>query len=237
MLRYVVDSKPLSFIIENVRGLVYGVHAKKRFGRILRTLRRTHHVHWDILSPHDIANVPQSRGRVFVLGLRRGSKSGQLFQDNWQWPCKCPCDGLASFFPKLALEALPRNTASDRNIRFMDERITAGKLPMDVPFVLDLGCSKGRPQVVPDVSPCLTRSRASSRAFWIVRPCDVKSVPLVGHRLTSDDMARLQGYDITLASDLGKHLTEAQLRKAYGNAINLKVLSLLLGQLLPYLQC
>ena len=42
VIRYVFQSKPLSFIIENVKGLIVGRKQQRRFDRMLKLLRRTH---------------------------------------------------------------------------------------------------------------------------------------------------------------------------------------------------
>ena len=144
VIRYVFQSKPLSFIIENAKGLTVGKKQRRRFDRMLRLLRRTRIVHWTLFSPHKGGGLAQHRPRVFVVGLRRDANRAQSFQNEWVWPQACECKSLlsSSQVSSLRSEVLPQGTVADRSIGFMRDRIREGILQLTAPIVVDLAASK-----------------------------------------------------------------------------------------------
>jgi DNA (cytosine-5)-methyltransferase 1 len=68
--RILKETTPEAFLLENVKGLVG--HNK---GDTFRTIQDVlidlgYQIHWDILSPHTHANIPQNRERVFIVGFK-----------------------------------------------------------------------------------------------------------------------------------------------------------------------
>ncbi|WPF82668.1 DNA cytosine methyltransferase [Sanguibacter sp. 4.1] len=72
-VRVVRESRPESFILENVQGLTYKTH-KEQFERLLKSLGELgYNPQWKVLLAADYG-VPQLRRRVFVVGRRDGKK-------------------------------------------------------------------------------------------------------------------------------------------------------------------
>lgn len=72
-VRIVRDSRPESFIMENVQGLTYKTHSAQ-FDRLLKALGELgYNPQWKVLLAADFG-VPQLRRRVFVVGRRDGEK-------------------------------------------------------------------------------------------------------------------------------------------------------------------
>jgi DNA (cytosine-5)-methyltransferase 1 len=72
-VRFVRDSRPEAFILENVQGLTYKTH-KTQFDRLLASLGALgYNPQWRVLLAADYG-VPQLRRRVFVVGRRDGER-------------------------------------------------------------------------------------------------------------------------------------------------------------------
>jgi len=70
-LRILEEARPKAFILENVRGLAYGVH-RDALDHILSTARKLgYKTNWQIVNAADYG-VPQIRERCFVLGSLNG---------------------------------------------------------------------------------------------------------------------------------------------------------------------
>ncbi len=70
-LRVLRDVRPKTFLLENVRGLAYGVH-RQALDHILDTATQLgYHVNWQVVNAADYG-VPQIRERCIVLGSRVG---------------------------------------------------------------------------------------------------------------------------------------------------------------------
>lgn len=61
--------KPATFLLENVKGLI-GHDNKHTFRRILEILDEDYVVSWKVLNAKDFG-LPQSRARVYIVGIRR----------------------------------------------------------------------------------------------------------------------------------------------------------------------
>lgn len=66
LAKYILDAKPLAFIVENVKGLV----SRPAFKRFIARLAPEYDIAWDILDAADFG-VPQHRDRVYIIGMLR----------------------------------------------------------------------------------------------------------------------------------------------------------------------
>ncbi|MEU8660192.1 DNA cytosine methyltransferase [Actinoplanes philippinensis] len=117
-VRVVRDSRPKSFILENVQGLTYKTH-KDQFDRLLKGLTELgYNPQWKVLLAADYG-VPQLRRRVFVVGRRDGEKfifpdsthSGWSERDTKIDPTKIPHVTAAQAF--ASLPGLPAGVTDD----------------------------------------------------------------------------------------------------------------------------
>jgi DNA (cytosine-5)-methyltransferase 1 len=71
--RVLAEAKPRAFLLENVYALTYNNKASRpAFTRLLREIDAAgYHYRWRVLNAADYG-VPQSRPRLFVIGVRRG---------------------------------------------------------------------------------------------------------------------------------------------------------------------
>ena len=105
-------------ILENTANLT-SVKFKSHFEEILRLFRalqgEKYDVHWEILNSRTIGQVPSSRERVYVVGVRKDRKKLP-----WTWPSPLPSFGLNSILepdgvcPKVDMKVLPQTAL--RNI-------------------------------------------------------------------------------------------------------------------------
>ena len=104
-------------ILENTANLTT-VKFKPHFEEILRLFKslqgEKYEVHWEILNSRTIGQVPSSRERVYVVGIRKDRKL------SWTWPSPLPSFGLnpilepGGVYPKVDMNTLPRTAL--RNI-------------------------------------------------------------------------------------------------------------------------
>ena len=105
-------------ILENTANLTT-VKFKTHFEEILRLFRslqgEKYEVHWEILNSRTIGQVPSSRERVYVVGIRKDRK-----KLSWTWPSPLPSFGLNTIlepdgvYPKVDMNVLPQTAL--RNI-------------------------------------------------------------------------------------------------------------------------
>lgn len=74
--RILKHHKPKLFLLENVRGLI-GHDGKHTFRRILEILEEDYVVSWKVLNAKDFG-LPQSRARVYIVGIKKSNSSSQI---------------------------------------------------------------------------------------------------------------------------------------------------------------
>ena len=94
-LELIRHKKPKYFVLENVRGLL-SIHNGEFFAEIVNRLSKTHYVYWKLLNTKDYG-IPQSRPRVFIVGIRKDEK------DIFEWPVQRPMKELVKFVDKRDL--------------------------------------------------------------------------------------------------------------------------------------
>lgn len=210
------------FVIENVKNLLSKRH-RVVWLKTLRTLRdikcplgkRTYHVQYKVLNSKHFG-LAQNRERVYLVGCSRAVATRKF-----QWPAHRVTPSLAKFLDKNA-SAVGRSLSAtnQRNIDFAVAKAKASGLdPHSVDIVVDIGCSASRANMMYDLCPAITRSRAASCDFWLTS---------AGRRLTVDELLRLQGFS---AQDINLDgLSERQVGELVGNAMSVPVLSAVLQE-------
>lgn len=90
-VQVIKHKKPMVFILENVKGLL-SIDGGETFKQMMRELERIkgYVVQWKVLNTAD-HGIPQSRKRVFIVGLRKQDKQGLV------WPEVCQSPPVQSF--------------------------------------------------------------------------------------------------------------------------------------------
>jgi DNA (cytosine-5)-methyltransferase 1 len=86
----ILELKPTFFLMENVTGLIRGASNKEHFGEILKRVKEDYFIDLKILNSLNFG-VPQSRERVFIIGIRKDQIAASKWIDfelgNWfKWP-------------------------------------------------------------------------------------------------------------------------------------------------------
>lgn len=182
----IVELMPKSFILENVPAL------KEKFGEVLdhliKTLRdiksldnttQMYEVHFNILDTNVHGGLPQSRRRLYMVGIR----SDDILVP-FRWPEACapvPLDkilkdehGSSDDFSRLS------RTKQSNIMKLMDKYSSVDMEADD--YIGEIGNSL--PYAMKNACPCLTHSRAGDHGYWSLRR----------HRtLTTWEMMKLQG--------------------------------------------
>ena len=212
VLAFLTSNEPEAFVIENVASLVTD-HAET-FRAMIAMLSdigdghaKTYTVSWKILHTNE-HGLPQHRERVFVIGI----KTTSMVQP-FTWPTTTKMRSLTSIFdlaPKLpSAHEHKFNATNLKNLLAITERYKdkANKL-LEVENVCNIGGSS--PHIMENMCPCLTKSRASQRAYYSFSR---------QRSLTIQDMCRLQGVPAMDIKGWDSVVTDAQIGGIIGNAI------------------
>lgn len=215
LLDYINQKQPKAFVLENVKGLTNKKH-KKTFMNILTALEKSKNyiVMWKILNTRSFG-LPQSRPRVYIVGLRRNTLMLKANTPCFKWPEPYPCEPLSAILEDLPADPLPQKGSLKRtNLKCLLNKIE--KRCITKQCVLDINASQSRATYQVSVVPCLTRARAGSGGFWLSKP---------GRMLSTKEMLRLQGLPDDFADlRVAAGISETQLRLMIGNSMSVNVL-------------
>lgn len=170
ILEYIKQRKPRIFVLENVKALVD--NHTMLFYRICRSIaaikdlsgHRFYHMEWRVLNSRE-HGVPQSRQRVFIVGLRLPLSCP------FRWPEPVAMPSLSSVLDphKETPPALPSSNTALMNIARCLEEIEQDRQNGTncKQYIGDLGCSQSRNALYRDIMPCLTKTRCAARAYYI----------------------------------------------------------------------
>ncbi len=212
---YIRMHKPKSFLLENVKVLAQKKH-NTAFESILEKLRvgGNYHVTWRVLNPLHFG-IPQSRPRVFIVGLLLTAVSG-----DWKQPFRWPKSRVKKPLPlrkflcggKGVKFQLPRKgTRAAKRLKDLVAKIKKqqGVSPDTQSYVLDIF---GRhPHFLFNKVPCITRTRGGQGGYYLT--CQQRL-------LTVEEMLNLQGLPVkcaAVARECG--VTDRQMGQMAGNAI------------------
>ena len=232
---YLKEKQPRIVILENVEGLI--THHPQTFRMIFQMIkdivdRRSgeacYSIHWDIIDSLKVGCVPQRRRRLYIILLRRCGRSHVPFT----WPKPIPSPPLSAVLEGTALRSyhnypIPCGRAGGkvvtRNVTaalVKTERLAKkkGVQVESIPVVVDVGGTGVNMAV--DHTPCLTKSRGQSRAFFNLQS---------GTFLSATELFRLQGYTDDELMTMNMVVSENKLGALLGNAMTKTVLQRLIS--------
>ncbi|CAK9104327.1 unnamed protein product [Durusdinium trenchii] len=187
---------------------------------IQRNGQKAYHVSWNILNAKDYG-TPQNRERLLIVGIRADSGVRKM-----AWP-KEDKAGSNYTYIDAAVEGDPNfpgrlpsgNTAKTNLLTVLNRLQSEGRDPLRNPFVVDIDGSD--PHFNEGCSPCLTYTRAGSRGPWLTWK---------QRKMSTSEILRMM--DLSPESVKVSRVTPRQVRLMAGNAIPIKMLSMVLQQAL-----
>jgi len=179
---------------------------------------KLYEVHWNILDSCKHGGLPQSRRRVFVVGIGK-----DFIVAPFVWPTVIPSVSLDE---ALGSEVgSPQDFAKlsktkQKNILQMMEKYRAADHETD-DYICEVGNSV--PFAMNHMSPCLTHTRAGDHGYWSLRRNRV---------LTTDDMMRLQGVHPSRFPQYSTVVTHRVMGQIIGNAMCVNIMTRITKQIL-----
>ena len=220
LLQFISTHTPNSFIIENVPNLVS--QFTEVFESIIEELQceSTYHVTWDIRDSRVHGGLPQTRQRVYIVGIK---KSSMLVEFTWPKPraCKQLKDILSrKKGTKADYESLSQTFKKNVD-KTNDLLISKGMNPFDVDAIYNVGGSK--PHWTLDACPTITASRGSQRAFWSSKRFRLLDV---------NEMMKLQGAQPSTFTNWDKVISTTQMGRIIGNAMTVPIVEDIMAAIL-----
>jgi DNA (cytosine-5)-methyltransferase 1 len=204
--------RPKAFLLENVRGLI-GHDKGHTFKRILEILSDDYVVEWKLLNAKDFG-LPQSRARVYIVGLRRDVHAEKGAFEFPQPPCSPTRVGDA-----VENEVSPEFTISDR--------LWQGHKNRKVRHT-ENGNGWGYKLVTPETP---YTSTISARYYKDGSEILLAQIGKNPRKITPREAARLQGFPEWFVPNSSK----VQAYKQFGNAVPVSVVRQIAGTLQSWL--
>ena len=188
-------------------------------------------VSWRVLNCVGVG-LPQSRPRLYIVGLRRGAIKASAGA-GFAWPKKkdlaplplkrflCGGCGVLKATPKRGSAARRQLVKAKRAIKACE-----GDPSME-PWVVDCNSGREEPSYMLGRLPCLTRTRAACGGHWVTG---------MGRFLTVEEMLNLMGLPVSFR-EKGRQagLSDVQIAQMAGDAIPTNMLMILLARILTKL--
>ena len=219
-VRFVVDSKPRAFVLENVDGLGNKTN-EKELNRLLKMLEDNGFQVFHQTLPTEEHGIPQHTPRIYIVGFH-GKLSHKFTFPEKLGHC-LPLDALWDTAPADALAPVTSTTVRG-NLKWAKKHLKADGTLIDVEagkqeVILDVEAGEQYRNCMRNVCPCITRSRGNSGGYYIMS---------LGRRTSVTEMGRLQGFSDDTLAVLSKKLGRSALGAALGNAMSMNVLDRLL---------
>lgn len=221
---YLEEQRPSAFVLENVSNLLR-INQGKSFEQVMDTLRHIGKGAYNL--QHKLLDtkrhgVPQSRQRVYIVGIRKDRDTG-----SFEFPEDLATRPSIEMFlePRKSrptdkdLPPVSQGTARRNVAKALKDIRDGGGDPLNDAWIVDCDSSTYRMKVTKDVCPCITRSRGGGH--WITNRM---------RRMTKPEMMRLQGME---PAKFQQAVTDSQLGAQIGNAMSCNVLERLFVRLLP----
>ena len=230
MLSYIKFGRPLSCLLEYVSGFT----RTRRFKQLCRSLEDFGYVvHTRVLNTRDITSIPHCRTRLYIVAFLAcvARNPGQF-----EWPSESPPQTLTSAILDLSLPMgpAPVTKTAKRNLDHAFAYLTSGVGAVNLePFhsIVDLQASNGREQCRVEYSPCITKARASAKAFHIIRNRDVTQT----REVSLKEYSRMQGWSDDMYEFRCRRLRDTLHASALGNGMTLGVVQRVVARMLPHI--
>lgn len=212
VVEYIIQKRPRAFILENVANLL---KFPVIFTFIIDALRgafdgrgpNSYFVEWKILSTNIHGGIPQSRSRLYIVGLLRGKMNSPFF---WPPPArriKKLCEILQDDIGAETLISDLSETKRNNLLKLL------ARVDNNADVIADLAGSSL--VFMRDMCPCLTASHTSDGAFWSVRRRRL---------LSTEELMALQGMHASAFKNWESVLSKRSMGKVIGNAMSVCVL-------------
>jgi DNA (cytosine-5)-methyltransferase 1 len=213
-LETIKQTKPLCFILENVRGIL-SHDSGKTFSTILQSLNDIgfYHVYFRVLNSIDF-NLPQNRPRVFIVGIQKNLYGS----DRFTFPEPVPLTTTVSSLMDQDYQS--KQVITPHMLEVAKNRVQRKNGNLEDNYIVNVSAGlDGFGSAMLEVSPCLL---ASSFNFYSTK---------FKRMLTGRECLRLQGFP----EDFKTLSSERVIKKQAGNSISVNVLMAILKQLEPFL--
>ena len=218
-LKYICLKRPRTLVLENVKGIrsQQFVHVLHFIESVLRNCK--YNIQHTVLDTKD-HGIPQSRPRWYLVGI-------QQLCDNttFQWPDKIKGPSLSHFLDAethMADCGLTQLTARARKIVDRAMRKTFQNMQA-TEACLDVNASAAFANSLTDCSLCLTRSRAGSKGYWLIRRQRMMSI---------HEIASLQGWPGDYVDVMKQHASNRHIGLSLGDGMSVNILMRLLPRVL-----
>ncbi len=218
------SSLPNGFVLEQVKGFVRGETARRRFNGLLAIMRRNYVVKWAQLNSQHF--VPQSRGRVYIVGVRKILSTANKFSFPTTFPTVPPLDTILESLPWCNP---PTSIVAQRNVKIGETMMLRPTTPVGTFGVCSLIASPQRPACTLRMSPCITCTNA--KELWLMKKASTTVVKW--RALDVVEIGKLQGFDNTTITGLVSKVGIVKAKVAFGNSFTLPVMQAVVEQLLP----
>ena len=192
--KYIKEREPKGFLLENVRALTFKTH-QKAFENMLGTLRASgrYFITWRLLNCRDFG-IPQSRPRLYIVGLRRDAVAASA-GPGFPWPMKktgvapLPLKRFLCGGPGVLKPKPPAGSRAACQLHIATKTIINkhSSDPSTQPWVVECLSGRDPPQCLLGIVPCITRTRAANGGHWVTQ---------LGRFLTVEEMLNLQGLPV-----------------------------------------
>lgn len=176
-------------------------------------------VKYKVLNSKDHAGIPQSRPRVFIVGIRT-----KYQVTPFRWPRAVPINpGLMDRIigKKIIKDVVDAESLQPGQLAKVIQGIEPGD-PWSEHWFIDCDSSpRFSSSAKQDICPCLTRTRAGNKGFFVTS---------LGTKLFTAQMLRLQGVSPARLRK-PKSVTAKQFDMAIGNAVTVPLLTKLLERM------
>ena len=202
---YISHAKPKIFVLENVKGLT--THDKgQTFATIINALRDLPYtVYYEIMSPHEYANWPQHRPRVFIVGIRKDvTKEQFLFPKKKQLTIKASeLLDTKAISPSSLSEFERKNLHSHKNYIHQRDKVNINTHY----YFMDINATVAFGKPMYEIIPALKARRSN---YYISK---------LKRKLTEDEIRVVQGFPM-----LNIVVSKSQYMKQLGNSVCIPLL-------------
>ena len=228
-LCYILEKLPRSFFLENVAALVE--HFTDDFNALITFLRDIkdpvnlagnggpyYEVHWMIVDSVTHSGLPQSRRRVYVVGLAKHSMK-KPFEPPGPITCK-PLQDILSDRCGCPQDVCMLSNTKRKNVHTLYAKY-ANKNHSIHDYIADIGASSV--SATDQVCPCLTASRTGDMGYWSLRR---------RRQLDMHELMALQGVSAATFPSWDQVVSQRQMGNIIGNAMTVSYVRRLVAQML-----